>query len=135
MATVIAQGDEPLDHFFADWLATIPVEDNRQRALEVLQWVKKEFPQLGFRFAWRQPMFTDHGTFIIGFSPAREHLAFAPEGEGVEHFAEEFEAAGLSHGTRLVRLRWDEPVPWDLLRRVIEFQIVQKADTTSFWRK
>jgi uncharacterized protein YdhG (YjbR/CyaY superfamily) len=28
---------------------------------------------------WNQPMFSDHGTFIIGFSIAKEHIAVAPE--------------------------------------------------------
>ncbi|MDP9800806.1 uncharacterized protein YdhG (YjbR/CyaY superfamily) [Arcanobacterium wilhelmae] len=135
MATVIADGHEPVREFFADWLATIPVPENRERAARILEWVRAEFPQLGFRFAWRQPMFTDHGTFIIGFSPAREHLAFAPEKEGIEHFASAFAQAGLTHGSRLARMRWDAPVPWDLLRDVIEFQIAQKAGITSFWRK
>ena len=31
-------------------------------------------------------MFTDHGTFIIGFSIAKHHLAVAPERVVIQHF-------------------------------------------------
>lgn len=134
MATLIADGSEDIREFFAQWLEAIQHPEHRERAAQVLEWVRGEFPQLGFRFAWRQPMFTDHGTFIIGFSAAREHLAFSPEGAGVEHFKQLFAQAGLSHGTRLVRMRWDKPVPWDVLREVINFNISDKAGITSFWR-
>ncbi|MCQ4950818.1 hypothetical protein NE646_14380, partial [Bittarella massiliensis] len=42
------------------------------------------FPDLTPKIAWNQPMFTDHGTFIIGFSAAKAHLAVAPERAGIQ---------------------------------------------------
>ncbi|CAB0991938.1 iron chaperone [Corynebacterium diphtheriae] len=35
----------------------------------------------------------------------------------------------------MVRLPWDQPIPFDLLRDVIAFNIDDKRDVTSFWRK
>lgn len=134
MATRIAGEDDDVIEFFEKWLSSISNETHRLRAAEVLRWVTDEFPQLEFRLAWRQPMFTHHGTFIIGFSPARNHLAFAPEGEGISRFAAELDRRDLSYGAKMVRLPWDRPIPFNLLREVIQFNIEDKAGVTSFWR-
>ena len=47
-------------------------------------------------------MFTDHDTFIIGFSVAKHHLAVAPEQAGIHHFVDEIEQAGYDHTKELV---------------------------------
>ena len=46
--------------------------------VEVLNWVVQNYPELELRIAWNQPMFTDHGTYIIGFSAASKHMAMPP---------------------------------------------------------
>lgn len=64
---------------FAEYLANIDNKEQLARTKDVLDWVKA-------KFAWNQPMFTDHGTFIIGFSIAKLHMAISPERQGMEHF-------------------------------------------------
>ena len=98
-------------------------------------WVTKQFPNLTPKIAWNQPMFTDHGTFIIGFSTARPHLAVAPERAGIEHFSDEIVQAGYEHSKELIRIPWDSPVDYALLEEIISFNIRDKADCTTFWRK
>lgn len=80
-------------------------------------------------------MFTDHGTFIIGFSVAKHHLAVAPERAGIIHFSDEIVQAGYNHSQQLLRLPWDSPVDFLLLEKIIEFNIMDKADCSTFWRK
>ena len=120
---------------FAEFLAKIADPQQRARMEEVLGWVATEFPALSPRIAWNQPMFTDHGTFIIAFSVAKKHFAVAPEYAGILHFAEEFEKAGYAYSNQLVRFPWDRPVDYALLQRMIEFNRVEKADCSTFWRK
>lgn len=36
---------------------------------EVLDWVAEHYPELELRIAWNQPLFTHHGTYIIGSRP------------------------------------------------------------------
>lgn len=79
-------------------------------------------------------MFTDHGTFIIGFSVAKHHLAVAPERAGIVRFSDEIVRAGYEHSKKLLRIRWGQPVDYALLERIIAFNIADKADCTSFWR-
>lgn len=120
---------------FADFLAQIEDPQQRARVAEVLTWVAATFPQLAPRIAWNQPMFTDHGTFIISFSVAKGHLAVSPEMAGIEHFSAAIVRAGYEHTRMLMRIPWTKPVPWALLQEMIAFNIADKADCQTFWRK
>lgn len=120
---------------FTDYLSRIENPQNRARTEAVLNWVAEQFPQMKPRIAWNQPMFTDHGTYIIGFSVSKKHLAVAPEGKGMEQFREELQRSGYDCGKMLARIRWEQPVDYALLKRMIAFNIADKADCVGFWRK
>ncbi|MHB1346022.1 MAG: iron chaperone [Candidatus Humimicrobiaceae bacterium] len=120
---------------FAEYLAHIDNLQHRARTKEILNWVIKKFPNLVPKIAWNQPMFTDHGTFIIGFSVAKHHLAVAPERAGIDHFTDEIVKSGYEHSKELVRIPWESPVEFSLLEKIIEFNILDKTDYSTFWRK
>lgn len=120
---------------FEEFLARIDNPQHRARTEEVLGWVSARFPNLAPVMKWNQPMFTDHGTFIIGFSVAKHHMAVAPERAGILRFSDEIVQAGYDHTNELVRLPWDRPVDFSLLEKMIEFNMMDKADCSTFWRK
>lgn len=120
---------------FAEFIAQINDPTHRARVEEVLDWVSQKYPNMGHKIGWNQPMFTDHGTFIIGFSVSKKHLAVAPEKAGINHFSEEIIKAGFEHSKDLIRMPWDKPIDYNLLQKMIEFNMAEKADTVSFWRK
>ena len=120
---------------FAAYLEQIEHPQHRERTGEVLGWVSQAFPELEGRIAWNQPMFTDHGTFIIGFSIAAKHLAVSPERAGMERFTKEIAEAGYGQSKMLFRIQWDEDVNYLLLHKIIAFNRIQKADCKTFWRK
>ncbi|KRF07206.1 iron chaperone [Paenibacillus sp. Soil766] len=120
---------------FAEFLGRIDNPQHRDRTEEVLTWVAEKFPNLEPKIAWNQPMFTDHGTFIIGFSVAKPHLAIAPEKVGILRFADDIVQAGYDHTKELVRIKWSSPVDYSLLEKMIEFNVADKADCSTFWRK
>ncbi|HEM3655410.1 TPA: hypothetical protein U1C87_001535 [Streptococcus suis] len=45
----------------------------------IFEQIQKEFPNLTVELKWNQPMFIMNGTFIIGFSVAKNHISIAPE--------------------------------------------------------
>ncbi|SHK88301.1 hypothetical protein SAMN02745136_03569 [Anaerocolumna jejuensis DSM 15929] len=120
---------------FAEYLARIDNPQQKARFEEVFGWIIGKFPGLVPKIAWNQPMFTDHGTFIIGFSAARHHMAVAPERAGIDHFSAEIVQAGYEHTKELVRIPWDSPVDFSLLEKMIAFNISDKAECSTFWRK
>ena len=120
---------------FDEFLLKIDNVDHYNRTKEVLSWVMETCPQLAYRLAWNQPMFTHHGTFIIAFSLAKNHLAVTPEQAGIAHFKKEFEREGLSYTSMIVRFPWNKPVNYELIAMMIEFNLEDKKDCTTFWRK
>lgn len=120
---------------FAKYLAGIDNSDHRVLTGEVLQWVANEFPNLEPLIKWNTPMFSNHGTFIIGFSTAKQHMSVSPEQAGITKFADDISQAGYSVTKGLFRIQWNQPVNYELLKKMIEFNIQDKADYKSFWRK
>ncbi|PWW02883.1 hypothetical protein DFQ01_108161 [Paenibacillus cellulosilyticus] len=120
---------------FAEFIARVEHPQHRERLETVLNWVADHYPQLEPKIAWNQPMFTDHGTFIIGFSVAKHHIAVGPERAAMIHFADQIVQAGYSHSDQLIRLKWDQSVDYELLARIIDYNMEDKADCTTFWRK
>jgi len=120
---------------FTEYLAHIDNPQHRVRMEEVLSWIIKKFPNLMPKIAWNQPMFTDHGTYIIGFCVSKHHMAVAPEIAGINHFSDEIVQAGYDNSKGLVRIPWESPVDFSLLEKMIEFNILDKAECSTFWRK
>ena len=117
-----------------EYLETIPNDDNRARMVDVLVWVGLTYPELELRIAWNQPMFTHHGTYIIGFSAASKHLAMAPERATMIRFESVMRERGTDFGTMLARQPWNKPFDYELLDAFIQHQLEEKQDITSFWR-
>lgn len=119
---------------FEEFLAKIDNPEHRARTEEVLTWVSEKYPILEPVIKWNQPMFTDHGTYIIGFSTSKQHLAASPEQAGIIHFSEQIIQSGYKHTKMLVQFPWNRPVDYELLEKMIEYNIEDKADCTTFWR-
>ena len=119
---------------FQMFLDSIREPDNRERMENILKYVKEKFPQLKEEIKWNQPMFSDHGTFIIGFSVAKGHIAVAPEAVVIGLFEKEIEEAGYSHTKELFRIKWTDQVDFDLLHKLVNYNIENKKNMIKFWR-
>jgi uncharacterized protein YdhG (YjbR/CyaY superfamily) len=119
---------------FQMFLDSIREPDNRERMENILKYVKEKFPQLKEEIKWNQPMFSDHGTFIIGFSVAKGHIAVAPEAVVISLFEKEIEQAGYSHTKELFRIKWTDQVDFDLLHKLVNYNIENKKNMIKFWR-
>jgi len=119
---------------FQMFLDSIGELEKRERLAGILNNIKEKFPQLKEEIKWNQPMFSDHGTFIIGFSIAKDHIAVAPEAAVISLFEKEIEEAGYSHTQGLFRIKWTDHVDFDLLYKVVAYNIEDKKDMTKYWR-
>ena len=120
---------------FAAFLATIDNQEHRQKIEEVFTWVHETFPVLVPKIAWNQPMFTDHGTFIIAFSVAKHHFAVSPDVTAMKLFSGDIAKAGYSQTKNLFRIKWEMAVDYALLERIIQFNIDDKKECETFWKK
>ncbi|MBM4764422.1 iron chaperone [Bacillus sp. B15-48] len=120
---------------FAEFLVGMDNPSHRERMEEVLTWIKNKYPNLKTEIKWKQPMFTDHGTFIIGFSVSKKHLAVAPESVTITYVEDDIVKAGYEYTKELIRIPWNGPVEYSLLEKMIDFNIWDKANCSTFWRK
>ncbi|MEW9034048.1 MAG: DUF1801 domain-containing protein, partial [Planifilum fimeticola] len=95
-----------------EYLERIENPSHRERMREIFNWIKDKYPSLKPVIKWNQPMFTDHGTFIIGFSTSKKHAAVAPEQVAIVHAKDDIEKAGYDYTENIIRIPWDRPVPY-----------------------
>ncbi len=120
---------------FDEYLNAISNPNHQDIMRKVLMWVLDTFPNLEPKIAWNQPMFTDHGTYIIGFSVSKNHFSFAPEEVVVKRFSEEIVNLGYDHTKQLVRIKWNQEINVNLIKKIIAFNIQDKSECNTFWRK
>ncbi|MDD4009822.1 MAG: DUF1801 domain-containing protein [Fermentimonas sp.] len=120
---------------FQMFLESIDELEKRERMEVILCNIKERFPQLNEEIKWNQPMFTDHGTSIIGFSVSKGHIAVAPEAVVINMFEKRIEEAGYSHTRELFRIKWTDKVNFELLYAIIAYNIENKKDEKNFWRQ
>lgn len=116
-----------------EYLANISEENQRAKLSEILKWVTKTFPNLELQIKWKQPIFTDHDTYIIGFSVAKKHLTVGLETRNLQHVAPLLEQNGIKHGTNTFKIVFTDKIPYDLLNQIIEYVIDDKKEITTFW--
>ena len=119
---------------FKEYLDKIENDEHLSRIKEVLEWVKNNFPSLKPRLAWNQPMFTDHGTFIISFDVSKNHLSISPENAGIVYFQNELSDKNIEYGSMTLKFKWKNSFDFDLLYRIIKFNIDDKINCNTFWR-
>lgn len=132
----MTEHSQNVDHSigFQRFLGGISEPHKKERMQNILDNIAKKFPQLQEKIKWNHPMFTDHDTFIIGFSIAKGHIAVAPESVAIRRFEKEIAAAGYSSTSELFRIKWADTVDFDLLHTIIAYNIDDKKDATKFWR-
>ena len=118
----------------SEYLDKLP-DNHAERMNEIFNWIMSKYNNLEPRIAWNQPMFTDHGTFIIGFSAAKKHMSVTPEAQAMPIFADKIKKAGYEQTKMLFKIKWSEQVDYELLSEMIEYNIADKAECTTFWRK
>lgn len=119
---------------FQEYL-TKELSEAQRKVLEPLfEHILTEFPDLQTRIAWNQPMFTDHGTFILGISSSKKHFSVSPEVKTMALFSTRIEASGYSQTKNIFRILWDQPVDEKLIFDIIRFNMEDKADCQTFWR-
>lgn len=120
--------------FYDEYLSKIDDQGHRMVLETVLNWVSDNYPNLGGKIAWNQPMFTDHGTFIIAFSIAKNNFAFTPEAFTLAKFKSEIEKAGYSYTDNIIRIPYDAKIDFELIGKMIDFNIQDKQGYTKFFR-
>lgn len=94
--------------------------------------LKRAAPKAEETIKWGNPFFVEP-RFLFAFSAHKAHLSFAPHAASLMHFRKELEAHDTTK--HMLRIRYDQPLPGDLIRRIAEHsvQMVSEREDDGFW--
>lgn len=122
-------------HQFDEFIEKHENPKHKKRFWEIVRWIDEKHPQLKREIKWNEPVYTDHGTFILSLNITKNHLSICPENKTIQKFEEELKKREYGHGMMIVKIKWTQDVPYDLLEKMIEFNIEDKKNNAGFWRK
>ncbi|OJF91615.1 iron chaperone [Alkalibacterium sp. 20] len=120
---------------FENYLHSLDDETHRQKLSDLFNFIDSEFPDLDKRIAWNQPMYTDHDTFIIGFSVSKNHISVAPKKVELRQFKKEIKENNYDFLKEIFKIKKSQPINKELIRDLVAFNIEDKKDCKTFWRE
>jgi uncharacterized protein YdhG (YjbR/CyaY superfamily) len=107
--------------------------ENIDRLIEIVDWIKKEYPTLVLQIKWSQPMFIMEDTYVIGFSLSKKHISVGPEKPIMEQFKDQIENNGYKKSTKIFTITSKQEVDYSLLKLLIEETMKVKKGYEKFW--
>jgi uncharacterized protein YdhG (YjbR/CyaY superfamily) len=91
---------------------------------EILQRIRQTIheaaPEAQETISYQMPTFTLHGN-LVHFAAFKKHIGFYPVPSGIEAF--QAELAVYKQGKGSVQFPLDQPMPYDLIRRIVAFRV------------
>ena len=108
-----------------EYIAPFP-PDVQEILQKIRRTIQETAPQATEAIAYGIPTFKLKGN-LIHFGGYKKHIGLYPTPSGIEAFAEELAPYAQAKGT--IKLPLDEPIPYDLITRIVEYR-VQETQTT-----
>jgi uncharacterized protein YdhG (YjbR/CyaY superfamily) len=110
-----------------EYIAEFPPET--RKALEELRaLIRASAPDATESISYAIPTFDLNG-HLVHFAGYEKHIGFYPTGRGIEAFKEELDAHKSGKGS--VQFPLGQPIPRDLVRRIVEFRVRENRDKAS----
>jgi len=106
-----------IDEYIAGFTGETAARMTRLRSL-----IHQCHPGITEKLAWGMPTFVLNGN-LVHFSGETRHMGFHPGKEAIDAFAPRF--GDLTHSKSTLRLPYDRPMPWELLREMVEYCVEQ----------
>lgn len=113
--------DTPKTKFMTidEYIGSFP-EDVQAILEELRQTIRQAAPDAEEAISYQMPTFKLHGN-LVHFAVNKNHIGFYPAPSGIEAFKQELAPYGLSKGA--IRFPKDQPLPFDLVRRIVEYRV------------
>jgi uncharacterized protein YdhG (YjbR/CyaY superfamily) len=111
-----------------DYIAGFPAEV-REVLRKIRATIREAAPEAEETISYQIPTFTLNGRHLVYFAGYRKHVSVYPAPVGDPRFAEEMAVYGSGKGTAKFPLH--KPIPYDLIRRLVEFRIAATQAKTG----
>jgi uncharacterized protein YdhG (YjbR/CyaY superfamily) len=93
-----------------------------QKILEKIRaTIREAAPQAKETISYGIPTFTLNGRYFVYFAGYKKHISLYPAPRGDVKFKDELSAYKGGKGT--LQFPLDQPIPYDLIRRIVDFRI------------
>ena len=98
-----------------------------QEILRRLRLVIKDIaPEAEEKISYQMPTFYLKGN-LVHFAAYKNHIGFYPSPSGIEAFKEELSVYKVGKGS--VKLPINEPMPFELIKRIVDFRVKENIGT------
>ena len=111
-----------------EYVAEFPPE-TRKRLERIRSIVHATAPEATETISYAIPTFDLGGRHLVHFAGYPHHIGFYPTPRGIEEF--DAELSRFKQGRGSVQFPLDEPLPEDLIRRIVEFRAKSLAARTK----
>ncbi len=108
------------------YMAEFP-EGTRKFLEEIRSVIKKTAPEATEAMKYGIPTFVFHGN-LVHFAGYKSHVGFYPAPSGITRFKKEISVYKNAKGS--VQFPLDQPLPLDLIRRIVEFRMKENLEKT-----
>jgi uncharacterized protein YdhG (YjbR/CyaY superfamily) len=86
--------------------------------------IREVAPEATEKISYQMPTFYLNGN-LVHFAAYKQHIGFYPTPSGAEQFEQELSAYKRSKGA--VQFPLDQPMPYELIRRMVQFRAAENA--------
>lgn len=105
-----------------EYLTEFP-PDVRERLERMRALISEVAPEATETIAYAMPTFDLNGRHLVHFAGFAHHIGFYPVPTALEAFKDDLKAYKQGKGS--VQFPLDQPLPEDLIRRVVEFRVAE----------
>ena len=113
------------------YIAGFPIEV--QVTLEKIRaTIRDAAPGAEEAISYQIPTFKLKGN-LVHFAAYKNHIGFYPTSSGIENFKRELSAYESSKGA--IRFPIDQPIPYDLIHKIVEFRVKENLERAAAKKK
>jgi uncharacterized protein YdhG (YjbR/CyaY superfamily) len=112
-----------IDEYIAEFPAETQAVLREMRAL-----IRASAPDAKETISYAIPTFDLNGRHLVHFAGYERHIGFYPIPSGIEAFKDEFKPYKQGKGS--IQFPLGQPLPKDLIRRVVEFRVAENTART-----
>lgn len=107
------------------YIATFP-KDIQEILIKIRKTILEKAPHAIESMAYGMPAYKTNGKPLVYFASFKNHIGFYATPQGHSKFAEELSKYKSGKGS--VQFPINEPIPYDLIRRIVEFRIKENLN-------
>ena len=111
-----------------EYIAAFP-EDVQKRMEQLRRTIKAAAPGAGEKISYNMPTFTLKSKYLVYFAGWKNHIAFYGAPRGNPEFTEDLSAYETGKGT--LQFPYDQPLPLDLITKIVKFRAAENLKRTD----